>query len=135
MVQFWAEVLWYSLASLRTAPALGENENIAGRWPCDTRPIRPRGDVLRQIAHSSRHGSRCNVSSRSTDWRKVYASARVELDPARQAELCKQARRLVQHRLVELASLDGIVGERNELEEALRDLFVIELGIQKPDLQ
>jgi len=75
------------------------------------------------------------MNSRSTDWRKVYASARVELDPARQLDLCKQARRLVQERLIELASLNGIDGERIELEESLRDLFVIELGIQKPDVQ
>jgi hypothetical protein len=42
----------------------------------------------------------------------------------------------MQHRLVELAATDGNSGaEQDELEEALRDLFVIEQGIQKPDLQ
>ncbi|HVO82510.1 MAG TPA: hypothetical protein VMT28_17405 [Terriglobales bacterium] len=75
------------------------------------------------------------MSSRSTDWRKVYGLARVELDPARQHDLCQQARRLMQRRLVELASTDGNGEEQSELEEALRALFVIEQGIQKPDLQ
>lgn len=76
------------------------------------------------------------MGSRSTDWRKLYASARVELDPARQLALCVQARRAMQQRLVELAATDGKSGaEQNELEEALRDLFVIEQGIQKPDVQ
>ena len=63
MVQFWAEVLWYSLASLRTAPALGENENIAGRWPCDTRPIRPRGDADALLAARSRLLQRIEASA------------------------------------------------------------------------
>jgi hypothetical protein len=41
----------------------------------------------------------------------------------------------MQRRLVELASTDGNGEEQSELEEALRALFVIEQGIQKPDLQ
>jgi hypothetical protein len=56
------------------------------------------------------------------------------LDPSRQHDLCQQARRLIQRRLVELASSNGDGEERSELEEALRDLFAIEQGIQKPDL-
>jgi hypothetical protein len=97
-------------------------------------------DLPHEDPSSSRHGSgRYSgryMGSRNTDWRKAYASARVELDPARLVGLCAQARRAMQHRLVELAATDGNSGaEQNELEEALRDLFVIEQGIQKPDLQ
>lgn len=75
------------------------------------------------------------MSGGSKHWREVYTSARLELDPASQADLCKEACRLMQRRMVELASDGGDVRERDALEEALRDLWVIEQGIQKPDVQ
>jgi hypothetical protein len=65
----------------------------------------------------------------------VYAAAKVELDPTSQLDLCQKARQLMQQKLVQLASGDGDAEGRNELEEALRDLWTIEQGIQKPDVQ
>jgi hypothetical protein len=75
------------------------------------------------------------MSGRSKDWRTTYAAAKLELDPTKQCELCKQARQLMQERLVELAAGGGQAEERNELEAALRELWVIEQQIQKPDVQ
>lgn len=73
--------------------------------------------------------------SSGNDWRRAYQSARLELDPTKQAELCNKARKLMQRRMVELASGSGDPEGRNALEEALRELWVIEQGIQKPDIQ
>jgi hypothetical protein len=75
------------------------------------------------------------MSGRSKDWRKTYQSAKLELDPVKQLDLCKQARKLMQQRLVKLASGSSDAEERNALEEALRELWVIEQQIQKPDIQ
>jgi hypothetical protein len=75
------------------------------------------------------------MSGRSKDWRRVCELARLELDPARQLNLCDKARRLMQTRMLDLASGSGDVEEQDALEEALRDLWVIEQGIRNPDLQ
>jgi hypothetical protein len=77
----------------------------------------------------------CDVSGGNKHWRKVYTSARQELDPARQVDLCKKARSLMQRRMVDLASDGRDVAEQAALEEALRDLWAIERGTQTPDVQ
>lgn len=88
------------------------------------------------LTHQAPGKARCgNMSGRGQNWREACQSARVELDPATQLRSCQKARRLIQRRMVELASGDGNVEQRSELEEALRDLWVIEQRIQKPDIQ
>jgi hypothetical protein len=61
------------------------------------------------------------------NWREVYALARQEKDPARIAEICAHARRLIQDRQLELATFGHIHDEEiTELEAALRELWVTE---------
>jgi hypothetical protein len=58
-------------------------------------------------------------------WKKAYEGALQESDPTKQLTLCRRARRLMQHRLVELAPT-GNVPERDALEEALRAVWELE---------
>ena len=74
------------------------------------------------------------MNERNKNWRKAYQSAKLELDPARQSTLCKKARKLMQGRLIELAC-GSDVAEREAVEEALRDLWRVEQGMQEPDVQ
>lgn len=66
------------------------------------------------------------------DWVRVYESVRQEADPGKQLEICRNARRAAQDRLLELGS-GGDAAEREAVEEALRNIFVIEQGIKKPE--
>ncbi len=61
------------------------------------------------------------------DWREAYELARQEKDPARIPEMCARARSLIQDRQIVLATFRHIHDEEiNELEAALRELWVIE---------
>jgi hypothetical protein len=70
------------------------------------------------------------------DWKEVYEAVQLALDPAKQMQLCQQARRLMQRRMVELAAQEPIDhGEGEALEQALRTLWVLEQSIHKPKIQ
>jgi hypothetical protein len=69
------------------------------------------------------------------DWKKVYEAVRAPLEPEKQLQLCLEARRLIQRRLVERVLEPGDDAEREELEEALRDLWVLEQNIRNPKIQ
>jgi hypothetical protein len=69
------------------------------------------------------------------DWKEVYEAVQLVLDPAKQLQLCQEARRLIQRRMVELAQGPGEKGEQEALEEALRNLWIREQAIRKPKIQ
>ena len=66
------------------------------------------------------------MADKSERWREAYEAARQESDPAKQLKLSKRARRLMQRRLVAMASTEGKVSERDEIEEALRTVWELE---------
>ena len=57
-----------------------------------------------------------------TDWRSAYAAALQESSPEKVLAACVNARRLINDRVLE------ITNEMSELEEALRQLFVYQVG-------
>lgn len=60
-------------------------------------------------------------------WREVYALAQQGKNPARQQEICRQARRATQDRQLQLATFSRIHDDEiAELEAALRHLWVME---------
>lgn len=67
-------------------------------------------------------------------WRIAYQQVRLEMNPAKQLELCKIARRLMQERLLELPATASPSGEQKSLEESLRELWLMEEKIRKPDI-
>jgi hypothetical protein len=61
----------------------------------------------------------------SAEWEAHYRAALQETDAAKVPEACERARRAINERLIELAGRTSEVdGERNQLLEALRTLFV-----------
>jgi hypothetical protein len=71
------------------------------------------------------------MAGKSERWQKWYAQALQEADAAKQLNACKHARRLIQHRMIEIASA-GAVPERDELEAALRQLLAVEKRMTDP---
>jgi hypothetical protein len=71
------------------------------------------------------------------DWLRVYEALRQELDPAKQLEICQNARKAIQDRLLALGSGRRHRGEREALEQALRAIWVLEEEIRnrKPRIQ
>lgn len=67
-------------------------------------------------------------------WRIAYQQVRLEMNPDKQLELCKIARRLMQERLLELSAAASHAGEHKALEEGLRELWLMEEKIRKPDI-
>jgi hypothetical protein len=65
------------------------------------------------------------------DWKSIYASAIREQDPAKIPDLCDEARRAINDRVVEQGKRSTNTPERRELEEALRQLVVHELNRTK----
>jgi len=70
------------------------------------------------------------VNAPASDWKLIYQLAKSEKDPQRRSELCERARRLIQDRSLQMA--DGETGhefnpmEENELNQALRDLWILQ---------
>ncbi|HYL14089.1 MAG TPA: hypothetical protein VEV41_13690 [Terriglobales bacterium] len=65
------------------------------------------------------------------DWLEVYESVRQETDPGKRLEICRKARRAVQDRLL---GPGGDAAEREALEDALRNIWVLEQGIMKSEI-
>ena len=68
---------------------------------------------------------------RPRDWRRAYKLAVAQNDLRRRDELCEQVRRLIQDRSLELANGDSgsnrsDPAEINELDQALRDLWILQ---------
>ena len=64
-----------------------------------------------------------------TDWRMRYDSALGERDPAKVSDTCDLARRAINDRVLELATIGATDPERLELEEALREILMHELRV------
>jgi hypothetical protein len=61
------------------------------------------------------------------DWKTIYATALREQDPAKIPDLCDEARRAINERVLEHGKGGTSAAERVELEEALRQLVIHEL--------
>jgi hypothetical protein len=96
----------------------------------DTHPRALSGAIANSL--NARLASERNMADDPKDWMKVYESVRQETDPAKQLEICQTARRAAQDRLLKLGP-GGDAAEREALEDALRNIFVIEQGIKKPE--
>ncbi|HET7209809.1 MAG TPA: hypothetical protein VFI95_24770 [Terriglobales bacterium] len=66
------------------------------------------------------------MSTGATDWQQTWRMAQRETNRKRLVELCEQARRLLFHRDIELAAEASESGEREQLVQALRDLWILE---------
>ena len=64
-----------------------------------------------------------------TDWRMRCDSALGERDPARVSDACDLARGAMNDRVLELAQRVATDPERQELEEALREILIHELRV------
>jgi len=62
----------------------------------------------------------------STDWTTPYRAALQEQDPAKLPDLCERARRAIHDRTLELGTKAAAAPEREQLEEALRQLVMHE---------
>ena len=69
----------------------------------------------------------------SAKWQKLYRQALQELDPEKVAEACECARHAINDRIMESPppTLAG-TEEREQLREALRELFVHEQKVRNP---
>lgn len=69
----------------------------------------------------------------SLEWRSSFRAAMGEQGPANRAAACERARHEINSRLLELAGQapDAAMGERAELEEALRQLTMHEWNKDK----
>jgi hypothetical protein len=68
----------------------------------------------------------------SGSWRQLYDLANQEIDPERQRQLCAQARRLIQDRLLQLRASSAEDPETGTLERALRELWNIDRNADSP---
>jgi hypothetical protein len=79
------------------------------------------------------YASRSDQLPPATDWRTPYQAALRERDPAKLHEACELARRGIHDRTLELAAENATDSpEREELEEALRQIFIHEQKSQRP---
>ena len=65
-------------------------------------------------------------------WRRVYERAKLASVPQEKRRLCRQARRLMQRRLVEISAGGGDAKEQAAIEAALRDLLFMEEQLERP---
>ena len=70
----------------------------------------------------------------STDWRMRYDSALGECEPAKVSDACDLARRAINDRVLELSKRAAADPERQELEEALREILIHELRVLRGNL-
>lgn len=66
-----------------------------------------------------------------TDWQTLYREAQLECDPKKVHKTCERARYAINDRALELAKERADGPEREELEEALRQLMVHEMKIAR----
>jgi len=71
------------------------------------------------------------MANRSRDWKTIYESITQETSLAAQLKLCRKARKLMQERTLELAAAGGDPAEEASIDEALRDLWVLEEKLRK----
>jgi hypothetical protein len=71
------------------------------------------------------------MAGRRNDWKSVYRSIEREKSLAGQLKLCRKARRLMQRRTLELAASGGSPDEESAIDEALRELWVLEEKLRK----
>ncbi len=71
------------------------------------------------------------MAGRRNDWKSVYESIQQEESLALRLKLCQKARRLMQQRTLELAALGGGPDEESAIDEALRELWVLEEKLRK----
>jgi hypothetical protein len=71
------------------------------------------------------------MTGRGYDWKAVYDSITQEPSLAKQLKLCSQARKLMQRRTLELAASGGDRAEEESIDEALRDLWLLEEKLRK----
>jgi len=71
----------------------------------------------------------------ATNWTTPYRAARRERNPAKLLELCEQARRGINDRMLALATQGADTLERRELEEALRRLIAHESKTSPPPIK
>lgn len=64
-------------------------------------------------------------------WRRVYERAKLASVPQEKRRLCRQARRLMQRRLVEISAGGGDAKEQAAIEAALRDLLFMEEQLER----
>jgi hypothetical protein len=67
------------------------------------------------------------------NWREVLSQARVEPARGRKQELITLARRLLQDESIRLAALGPRHAQQEEIDEALRETFLLEEEIQGKD--
>jgi len=73
--------------------------------------------------------SNAGFFSMPTDWRMRYDSALGEREPARVSDACDLARRAINDRVLEVATIAATDPERLELEGALREILMHELRV------
>lgn len=77
-------------------------------------------------------GSERKMPDQPRHWRRVYERAKLASFPQEKRRLCRQARRLMQRRLVEIGAGGGDADERVAIEAALRDIWRMEEAIGGP---
>jgi hypothetical protein len=71
------------------------------------------------------------MADRSRDWKIAFGSIAQETSLAAQLKLCRKTRKLLQERTLELAASGGDPAEEAAIDEALRDLWVLEEKLRK----
>ena len=67
------------------------------------------------------------------NWTPAFTDAIREQDPAKISDLCDQARRAINDRTLERGPQPASASEREQMEEALRQLTIHELRLPRPN--